>query len=76
MENCQNQCEAKRVAQAQEEGSKGALEELPEPEASANDRVLPTKTALNREQVLGITWEFLEHVHALCLQTMHEMGSV
>ena len=76
MEDYWQQREAKRVAQAQEEGSKGAPRELPEPEASGNDRVLPTNTAPNREQVLGITQEFLEHVHTLRLQTMHEMGSV
>ena len=64
------------MAQDQEEGSKGAPGEPPEPEAGGSDRVLPTKTAPNREQVLGITWEFMERVHALRLQTMHEMGSV
>ena len=37
---------------------------------------LPLKTAPHRERVLEATHEILAHVHALCLQTMHEMGSV
>ena len=73
------------MVQAQEERSKGAKAshteaptpgEPPELEARGSDRVLPTKTAPNREQVLEITHEILERIHALRLQTMHEMGSV
>ena len=73
------------MAQDQEERSKGAKashteaptsREPPELEARGSGRVLPTKTAPNREQVMETTHDILECVHALCLQTMHEMGSI
>ena len=38
--------------------------------------MLPTKMAPNREQVLETTCGILEHIHALHLQTMPEMGSM
>ena len=58
LEDSQQQCEAKRVAQAQEERSKGAKAsqteaptpgEPPELEMGGSGKVLPTKTAPNRE---------------------------
>ena len=33
-------------------------------------------SVLPRQHVIETTQEILEHIHALCLQTMHEMGSV
>ena len=39
-------------------------------------KALPTKMAPNREHVLETTHEILECIHAIHLQTMHEMGSM
>ena len=51
-------------------------QESPQLEAGASGKALPIKTAPHREQVLESTHEILARVHALCLQTMHEMGSM
>ena len=69
--------EAKRLAHAQQEGSKEAeashteettkREPPPEPETGDSDRVFPTKAAPSREQVMKTNREFMEHVHALHL---------
>ena len=76
---------AKRVAQGLEGRSKGAKVspteaptpgESPQPEVGGSGVALPLKTAPHRERVLEATHEILACVHALCLQTMHEMGSV
>ena len=76
---------AKRVAQAQEVRLKGATvsqteaptsEEPPELEVGGSGKALLTKMAPNRERVLEITCEILGCIHALHLQTMHEMGSM
>ena len=73
------------MAQAQEERSKGAKasqtqaptpEEPPELNAGGSGKVLPTKMAPNREQVLETTRGILECIHTLHLQTMHEIGSM
>ena len=50
--------------------------ESPQIEAGGSGKALPIKTAPHREQVLETTHEILAHVHALHLQTMHEMGSM
>ena len=50
--------------------------ESPQPEVGGSGAALPIKTALHREQVLEATREILTRVHALHLQTMHEMGSM
>ena len=64
-EESQLEHEAKRLAHAQQEGSKEAetfhteettsREPPPEPDTGGNDRVLPTKTAPSREQVMKTT---------------------
>ena len=73
------------MAQAEEERSKGAKAsqtealtpgEPPELEAGGSGKALPTRMAPNREQVLETTRGILEHIDALHLQTMQEMGSV
>ena len=51
-------------------------EEPPELKAGGSGKVLLTKTAPDREQVLETTREILGCIHALHLQTMHEMGSM
>ena len=78
-------CEAKRVAQGLEGKSEGAkvspMEapapgESPQVEAGGSDEALPKRTALPREWVLETTHEILACIHTLCIQTMHEMGSI
>ena len=73
------------MAQAQEEKLKGAKAsqteaptsgEPPELEAGGSGKALLTKMAPNRERVLETTRGILERIHALHLQTMHEMGSM
>ena len=85
LEDSRQQCEAKRVARAQEEKSKGAKVsqteaptpgESPQLEAGGSGKTLPTEIAPNSEHVLETTCRILECIHALHLQTMHEMGSV
>ena len=77
--------EAKQAAQGREgrsEGAKVSQTEAPTPwespqlEVGGSGKALPIKTAHHREQVLETTHEILAHIHALHLQTMHEMGSV
>ena len=76
---------AKRVAQGLEGRSKGVKVspteaptpgESPQSEAGGSGVALPIKTAPHRERVLEAMCEILAHVHALRLQTMHEMGSM
>ena len=50
--------------------------ESPQPEVGGSGVALPIKTTPHRERVLEAMREILTRVHALCLQTMHEMGSV
>ena len=85
LEDSRQQCVAKLVAQSQEMRSKGAMasqmeaptpEEPRELEVGGSGKVLPTKMAPDRERVLETTCEILACIHALHLQTMHEMGSV
>ena len=73
------------MAHAQEEKSKGARTsqaEAPPPgepselRVEVSDKALPAKMAPNREHVIETTRRILGHIHALHLQTMHEMGSV
>ena len=53
-----------------------ALGESPQVEVGGSEEALPRKIALPRQHVLETMHEILERVHALCIQTMHEMGSV
>ena len=85
LEDSRQRCKAKQAAQAQEEKFKGAKVsqteaptpgESPQLETGGSDKVLPTKMAPDREQVLETTHEILACIHALHLQTMHKMGSV
>ena len=50
--------------------------ESPQLEVRGSGKALLTKMAPNRERVLETTYEILAHIHALHLQTMHEMGSI
>ena len=51
-------------------------EESPQPEAGGSGAALSPKTTTHRERVMEDTHEILACVHALCLQTMHKMGSM
>ena len=78
-------CEAEWVPQGLEgrsEGVKVSLTEAPTPEESPqievgySGKAPPIKTAPHRKWVLETMREIPAHVHALHLQTMHNMGSV
>ena len=85
LDESRRQCEAKRVAQGLEvrsEGAKVSPTDAPtpgeslQPEAGGSGAALPPKTAPHRERVMEAMHEILACVHALHLQTMHEMDSV
>ena len=85
LDTYRQQCEAKLVAQGLEgksEGAKVSLTEAPAPrespqiEVGGSGEALPKRTALPRECVLETMHEILACVHALCIQTMHEMRSI
>ena len=78
-------CEAKRVEQGLEGGSVGAEaspKEAPAPGKApqvvvgGSRAAFPTETKHQGERALETTRKILEHIHAICLQTMHEMGGV
>ena len=77
--------EAKRVDQDPEwesAGTKASLKEMPVPEeapqavASGSKAASPTETTCQGERDLETVLGVVEHIHALCLQIIHEMGSV
>ena len=79
------QREAKWMAPGLGEGSLGAKvlpmeapapRESPEVVAGSNRAALPTETTNQGEEASETAHEILERVHAIRLQTMHEMGSV
>ena len=85
LDTYRQQCEAKQVAQSLEgtsEGAKVSPTEAPAPreslqvEAGGSGEALPKRTALPRERVLEAAHEILVRVHALHIQTVHEMGSM
>ena len=45
-------------------------------EAEGSEETPPGGSVLPRQHVIETAQEILAHVHTLCLQTMHEMGSV
>ena len=77
--------EAKHAAQGmggESEGAKVSPKEAPVPEespqvvAGSSRAALPTETTYEGERALKTACKILEHIHAICLQTMHEMGGV
>ena len=44
--------------------------------AGSSQAVSPTKTACQEERDLEIAWGAIRRLHAVCLQTMHDMGCV
>ena len=81
----QKRREVKQVALHQEERSKGAegspmevsaLGKSLQVEAEGSREAPPGGSVLTRQCVIETMQEILEHVHALRLQTTHQMGSV
>ena len=77
--------EAKRAEQDPEGESVGAEvspKEAPAPGkapqvvAGGSRAAFPTKNMHQGERALETACEILEHIHSICLQTMHEMGGV
>ena len=50
--------------------------ESPQVVVGSSRAALPTETTHQGERALEIAREILEHIHAIRLQTMHEMGGV
>ena len=78
-------CEAKRMEQdleGESEGAEVSPKETPAPEkapqvvAGGSRATLPTETTHQGERALETARKILEHIHAIHLQTMHEMGGV
>ena len=78
-------CEAKCMAQGLEgesEGAKVSLKEVPAPGespqvvAGGSRAALPIETTHQGERALETACKILEHIHAIHLQTMHEMGGM
>ena len=85
IDSFRQRCEAKRMARHQEERSEGAevspMEtpvpgKSPQVEVEGSREALPRRITLPRQHVIETTHEILACIHALQLQTMHEMGSV
>ena len=77
--------EAKRAEQDPEgesAGAEGSPKEAPAPGkapqvvAGGSKAASPTETAHQGERALETTLGILKHIHALCLQTLHDMGGV
>ena len=85
LDECKQQRKARQVVQGLEGRSAKvkvspteapAPAESPQPVAGSSGAALPIKTTHHGEQVFETAHEILEHVHAIRLQVMHEMGSV
>ena len=77
--------EAKRTAQGlggESEGAKVSPKEAPAPRVSpqaivgSSRAALPTETTYQGERALETACKILEYIHAIHLQTMHEMGGM
>ena len=85
MDTYQWRLKAKRAGQDPERRSAGAessLREMPVPEgaplaiASSSQAASPMETTRQGEKDLEATLGAIKHIHALCLQIIHDMGSV
>ena len=85
LEECRQRCEARQAVQGLEGRSEKvkvspteapAPAESPQPVVGSSGAALPIKTAHHGERVFETARKILAHVHAICLQAMHEMGSV
>ena len=78
-------CETKRVEQDPEGesvGAEGSPKEAPAPRKAPQVLVgdsraaIPTETTHQGERALETALNILKHIHAICLQTMHDVGGV
>ena len=78
-------CKAKRTEQdleGESEGAEVSPKEAPAPGKApqvvtgGSRAALPTETTHQGERALETAHAILEHIHAICLQTMHEMGGM
>ena len=85
METYQQRHEAKRAEQDPEQesaGAEAAPKEIPVPEkasqavAGGSKAAFPTETTHQGERDLETVLSIVEHIHALCLQILHEIGGV
>ena len=85
LEECRRRREARQAVQGLEGRSEKAKvppteapapAESPRPVVGSSGAALPIKTAHHGEQVLETACEILARIHTVCLQAMHEMGSV
>ena len=85
MDTYQRRLEAKRVKQDPERESAGAEaspKEMPVPAkapqtvASGSKAAFPTETTCQGERDLETVLGIIKRIHALCLQILHEMGSM
>ena len=85
LEECRQQHEARQAVQGLEGRSEKvkvssteapALAESPQPVVGSSGAALPLKTAYCGERVLETAHEILACIHTICLQAMHEMGSM
>ena len=53
-----------------------APREAPQVVAGGSRAALPTETTHQGERAVETARKILEHIHAICLQTMHEMGGM
>ena len=73
---------AEQDPEGESAGAKGSLKEAPAPRkapqvvAGGSRAAFPTETTHQGERALETTHEILEHIHAIRLQTMHEMGGM
>ena len=70
--------EAKQESEGAKVSPKEALvpRESPQVVAGSSRAVLPTETTYQGQRALETAHKILEHIHAIRLQTMHEMGSM
>ena len=85
METYKQQCEAKRAEKDPEQESAGAkaspketpvLEKAPQAVAGGSKAASQMETTCQGERDLETALGIIERIHALCLQILHQMGSM
>ena len=73
---------AEQDPEGESAGAEGSPKEAPAPRkapqvvAGGSRAAFPTETTHQGERALETAREILEHIHSICLQTMHEMGGM
>ena len=74
--------QAEQDPEGESAGAEGSPKEAPAPRKApqvvvgGSKAASPTETTHQGERALETTLGILEHIHALCLQTLHDMGGV